>query len=172
MTRPKIVGQRSEADIRKMFADIRPNPDQKQHVFGLKQAAAMSGISDGLLILWIQTGRIKPSQENSFSLPGSTEPALGWDRYLFNDEDIAKLRSMVEQTTVKKSKQPAHVKGAHYTVQELAVEWGLGVDKIRELFEKEPGVIKLAGPASKGKRAYVTLRIPEKVAERVQRRNS
>src|SRR5277367_963549 len=120
---------RTEAEVRKMFEGIRVDPDQKQDVFGLKQAAAMSGVTEGLLILWVQTGRIKPSQENNFSLPGRTEPALGWDRYLFNEKDIAKLRSMVEQTTVKKSKQPAHVKGAHYTVQELATEWGLGVDK-------------------------------------------
>lgn len=65
-----------------------------------------------------------------------------------------------------------HVKGSHFTVQELAALWGLGVDKIRELFENEPDLIKLKNPPKKGQRAYVTLRIPEAVAARVQRRNS
>lgn len=64
------------------------------------------------------------------------------------------------------------MKGSHFTVQELAALWGLGVDKIRELFENEPDLIKLKNPPKKGQRAYVTLRIPEAVAARVQRRNS
>ncbi len=78
---------------------------------------------------------------------------------------------MVEETAQRKVRaESAHKPGTHYSVQELAAVWGLGVDKIRELFENEPDVIKLQSPPKKGKRAYVTLRIPEKVADRVQRR--
>jgi hypothetical protein len=64
--------------------------------------------------------------------------------------------------------------GEDYTVSELAHEWGLSTDKIRELFRNEPGVTKLKGEnaGKKRKRRYVTLRIPEDVAERVKRRLS
>jgi hypothetical protein len=84
-----------------------------------------------------------------------------------------RLRNMVEETADKKAKaESSHVAGSHYSVQELAKLWGLGVDKIRELFEDEPGVIKLQNPATRKKRAYTTLRIPETVAARVQSRLS
>ena len=77
-----------------------------------------------------------------------------------------------KRRNAKSAQSPRIKAGSHYSVQELAAVWGLGVDKVRELFESEPDVIKLQSPPKKGKRAYVTLRIPEKVADRVQRRNS
>ena len=156
-------------------------------MFNIKKAAAKVGISEGLLILWISTGKFKPSVELSMkstdftgvtkrafeAYVGPGEEALGWNRFLLTDEDMGRLSEMVEQTAERKVKtESAHVKGSHFTVQELAALWGLGVDKIRELFENEPDVIKLRNPPRKGKRAYVTLRIPEAVAARVQRRNS
>jgi hypothetical protein len=156
-------------------------------MFNTKQAAQKVGITEGLLILWISTARFKPSAEASIkstdftgvarkaleSYAGTGEEAFGLNRYSFTDEDIERLRLLVEETADKKAKaESAHVKGSHYTVKELAALWGFGVDKIRELFEGEPGVIKLQNPAKKGKRAYVTLRIPEKVAARVERRNT
>ena len=80
---------------------------------------------------------------------------------------------MVEETAQRKVRaESAHKPGTHYSVQELAAVWGLGVDKIRELFEDEPGVIKLQNPATRPKCAYTTLRIPEIVAARVQSRLS
>lgn len=156
-------------------------------MFGLKQAAAKVGISEGLLILWIATGKFKPSIELStrnHGLTGVAKQALeayagpdgeafGWSRFQLTVEDLDRLRSLVEQTAEKKrNAETAHVKGAHFTVQELATLWGLGADKIRELFEDEPDVIKIQSPPKKGKRRYTTLRIPEAVAVRVQRRNS
>ena len=158
-------------------------------MFNVKQAAQQVGINEGLLILWLSTGRFKPSGVTSLkstdfpkdgiaaraleSYAGVGEQALGWNRFYFTDDDVDRLRLLVEQTAVKKTKAEArHVKGTHYTVQELAASWGLGTDKIRELFENEPGVIKLRNPPKKGKRAYTTLRIPESVAARVERRNS
>ena len=137
----------------------------------LRRAAELAGISEGLLILWISTGKFKPSIELAGTIPGEDVPAFGWNRFLFDDEDIEKLRALIKRTTKTKAAS-SHVKGSHYSVKELAAIWGLGVDKIRELFENEPDVIKLTNPPKKGKSSYVTLRIPEKVAERVQRRNS
>jgi len=158
-------------------------------MFNLKQTAKKVGIGEGLLVLWISTGRYEPSGEASLkstdfpkdeiaaraleSYAGAGQQALGWNRFYFTDDDVDRLRLLVEQTADKKTKAEAeHVKGTHYSVQELAAVWGLGTDKIRELFENEPGVIKLQSPPKKGKRAYITLRIPEAVAARVERRIS
>jgi len=166
---------------------VRGSTQETQMMFNIKRAAAKAGISEGLLILWISTGKFKPSIEMSLKSTdftgdakralevylGPGEQALGWNRFLLTDEDVARLSEMVAQTADRKVKtESTHMKGSHFTVQELAALWGLGVDKIRELFENEPDVIKLKNPPTKGKRAYVTLRIPEAVAARVQRRNS
>jgi hypothetical protein len=56
----------------------------------------------------------------------------------------------------------------HYTPAELAEIWGVDPETIRNVFRNEPGVLKLGNGG--GKRAYITLRIPESVAERVHRR--
>jgi len=150
-------------------------------------AASKTGISEALLMLWISTKKIVPSVNLSTAKDPIFEkyPALknyadengelwGWGRFAFTDEDIKHLRSIVEETAAKKTAktESAHVKGSDYSVRELASLWGLGVDKIRELFADEPDILKIKSPPKRGKRQYVTLRIPEKVAERVKRRNS
>jgi len=68
----------------------------------------------------------------------------------------------------------AHVKGRDYTVQELATLWNMSEDKIRELFADEPGVKKIPSKNKQRKKrsTYITLRIPESVADRVQRKLS
>jgi hypothetical protein len=58
----------------------------------------------------------------------------------------------------------------HYTVAEIAKLWNLSDDAVRKLFELEPGVLVIGEERSGRKRRYVTLRIPEDVAERVHRR--
>jgi len=61
----------------------------------------------------------------------------------------------------------------HYTVAEVAAMWNLSPDKVRRLFENEPGVVVLGDEAPhRGKRRYRTLLIPESVVERVHRRLS
>jgi len=62
----------------------------------------------------------------------------------------------------------------HYTVKEVAERWHLSDDAVRSIFEHEPGVLVLGGERKPGKRrkAYVTLRIPLDVVERVHRRLS
>ena len=60
----------------------------------------------------------------------------------------------------------------HYAVTEIAEMWNLSADKVRELFENEPGVLVLGDRSSRHKRRYVTLRIPRSVLERVHHRHS
>ena len=63
----------------------------------------------------------------------------------------------------------------HYSPAELAELWGLSVDTVRRLFEREPGVLVIDRARTRhyGRgRRYRTLRIPASVAERVHRRMS
>jgi hypothetical protein len=61
----------------------------------------------------------------------------------------------------------------HFTPKELAALWALDETTIRRLFYDEPGVLKI-GKANRrdGKRDYMSLRIPESVAQRVHRQRS
>lgn len=58
----------------------------------------------------------------------------------------------------------------HYTVSELSKRWFFSENTIRRLFFHEPGVIKIARQPTRIKRGYTSLRIPERVAQRVHRR--
>jgi hypothetical protein len=58
----------------------------------------------------------------------------------------------------------------HYSATDLSRLWGLSEKTIRRLFINEPGVVKLGREETRFKRAYVTLRIPESVVQRVHRR--
>jgi hypothetical protein len=60
----------------------------------------------------------------------------------------------------------------HYAVAEIAEMWNLSPDKVRELFENEPGVLVIGERNPHRKRRYVTLRIPQTVLERVHSRLS
>jgi hypothetical protein len=61
----------------------------------------------------------------------------------------------------------------HWSPMQIAELWGVSADKVRRLFQNEPGVLVIAN-ATKGrrKRRYQTLRIPQHVFERVHRRLS
>jgi len=61
--------------------------------------------------------------------------------------------------------------GRHFTAAELADIWRLDETTIRRIFQDEPGVLRI-GKASRRKRQYFTLRIPESVALRVYRERS
>ena len=58
----------------------------------------------------------------------------------------------------------------HWTPKEVAEQWGVSSDLIRSLFRDEPGVLKFDRPASRAKRGYATLRIPDSVLVRVHTR--
>lgn len=58
----------------------------------------------------------------------------------------------------------------HFTPQELAAQWHLSVDSIRQLFEQETGVLRIGHGEQMHRRKYISLRIPASVAARVHRR--
>jgi hypothetical protein len=58
----------------------------------------------------------------------------------------------------------------HYTVAQLSRMWVFSESTIRRLFTKEPGVIKLSHQPTNKRRGYTSIRIPERIAERVHRR--
>ena len=55
----------------------------------------------------------------------------------------------------------------HYSVAEVAEMWHVGTDLIRDIFEDEPGVLRIARPETSRKRGYTTLRIPQSTLDRV-----
>lgn len=58
----------------------------------------------------------------------------------------------------------------HLTPAEIAKAWRIDETTVRRIFLDEPGVLKIGRlTAGRGKRSYVTLRIPADVAERVYR---
>jgi len=64
------------------------------------------------------------------------------------------------------------VEDKHYSPKELAEMWGLSAQTIREIFRREPGVLKIGSNGTRTRRAYKMLRIPKSVAERVHNRLS
>jgi hypothetical protein len=58
----------------------------------------------------------------------------------------------------------------HFSPAELADAWGVSSETIRSIFREEPGVLKIGKTATKNRRGYFTLRIPQEVAERVHRK--
>ena len=58
----------------------------------------------------------------------------------------------------------------HCSVGELSKLWGFSENTIRRLFKKEPGVLKIVHEGTMQKRRYTSLRIPERIAQRVHRR--
>lgn len=54
----------------------------------------------------------------------------------------------------------------HYSCVELAKLWSLAPDTIRAVFADTPGVLIISRPATRNKRAYTSIRIPESVAQK------
>jgi hypothetical protein len=62
---------------------------------------------------------------------------------------------------------PSAMLEKHFSVHELAALWGFSRGVVRRWFMDEPGVLREGSSFRRGKRGYVTLRIPRSVAERV-----
>jgi hypothetical protein len=60
----------------------------------------------------------------------------------------------------------------YFTPAEIAEHWRLSVDTVIRLFEHEPGVLILENPRPRQRRRYRTIRIPNNVLVRVQKRRS
>jgi hypothetical protein len=59
----------------------------------------------------------------------------------------------------------------HFSPAQIAELWSLSPDKVRRMFQNEPGVLVIKNANRKyRKRDYRTLRIPQRVVERVHRR--
>lgn len=56
-----------------------------------------------------------------------------------------------------------HMMDRHYTLQEIAEQWAMSYEAVRERFQDEPGVLRWGN----GRRA--SLRVPSTVMERVYR---
>lgn len=57
--------------------------------------------------------------------------------------------------------------GSVYTPAELANLWKLSEQSIRRLFQDLPGVLKIGETNPRGKRTYITIRIPAAIAAAV-----
>jgi hypothetical protein len=57
----------------------------------------------------------------------------------------------------------------HFSVAEVAALWSLSKDAVRDIFRHEEGVLAIGTIRARGKRQYLTLRIPASVLERVHR---
>jgi hypothetical protein len=55
----------------------------------------------------------------------------------------------------------------HFSVAEVAALWNLSEDAVRDIFRHEEGVLAIGTVSARGKRRYITLRIPQSVLERV-----
>ena len=61
----------------------------------------------------------------------------------------------------------------HFTPKELAAVWALDETTIRRIFIGQPGVLKIGKSERRdGKRDYLSLRIPQSVAQRVHMERS
>ncbi len=61
----------------------------------------------------------------------------------------------------------------HYSLQEIAKEWKVDAETVRNAFIDEPGVLELGRRNRRdGKRNYVVLRIPASVLKRVYERRT
>jgi hypothetical protein len=117
-------------------------------------------------------------------MPKKKKPELLWTRtdLVFGPDGVSEVStpkpliavSAPEASAAKPQPTKTRTSDGDYTVAELAKEWHLSPDKIRQLFRNEPGVVKLQDKNAykKRKRPYVTLRIPPNVAERVKNRLS
>jgi hypothetical protein len=58
----------------------------------------------------------------------------------------------------------------HYTPKELGAIWRMSHDVILDIFENEPGVLRMCKPHRRGVQVRHTTRIPASVATRVYNR--
>jgi hypothetical protein len=65
--------------------------------------------------------------------------------------------------------EPVTLAQHHYRVKDLAAMWGLSPAAIRRLFRNQHGVLRFGRPKKGHQRDYVSLRIPQSVAQRVYR---
>ena len=78
------------------------------------------------------------------------------------------MSTSTQQFEPERPHDPAFEK--HYSITQLSKLWGWSYDKVRRLFEHEPGVLRTVSNGTLKKRKYVCLVIPESVVIRVHHR--
>jgi hypothetical protein len=160
------------------------HPKTKPTHFNLQQAARMSGITEAVLSLWVETERFVPSIEMpALGLPDRSHPlhkilsrdhAKSFEKaFVFTQADIERLRKMVETASLKLPLDKVWTddgKQENFSVAQVASLWELSPDTIRRLFENEPGVLLKGDKNPQGQRRRVMLRIPREVMNRVKRK--
>lgn len=150
-------------------------------MYSVKEAARRGGISESLLLLWVETKRVRPaSSQPSVNLPVPSRPHEVREDfavpafYAFDDKNIEQIRALAEKAQPKPPKTEAVIADKEfYSVADVALLWNLSPDSIRRIFSDEIGVITLGdGAARRGKRKRITLRIPREVVERVRRKRA
>jgi AraC-like DNA-binding protein len=150
-------------------------------VYSIKEAARRGGISESLLLLWVETKRIKPAtSQPAVNLPVPNRPHEVREDfsvpafYVFDDKNIEAIRALAEKPQPKPPKPAAVIaEKDFYSVSDIAALWNLSPDSIRRIFADEAGVITLGdGVVRRGKRKRITLRIPREVVERVKRKRA
>jgi hypothetical protein len=147
-------------------------------VYSAKQAAKLAGITEALLVLWVEQGRVKPAVNTpATALPVPGRPGVVREDFIapgfcaFDDRNIEQIRALAEKPEPK-PRRKATTDADFLTVAQVAERWGLSADTITRLFADEPGVIALGKEHPRGKRRRVTLRIPVEVVERVKRKRA
>jgi len=76
-------------------------------------------------------------------------------------------RSGWEQSNISRAEE------RHFTPDELGALWGAAPQTIRNMFELEPDVLRIPSQRpGKSARKYVSMKIPQSVADRVHRKYS
>ena len=147
-------------------------------MYSVKQAAKLAGITEALLVLWVEQGRVKPAVNTPATpLPIPGRPGVVREDFVapafcaFDDRNIKQIRALAEKPEPK-ARRKAPTDADFLTVAQVAERWGLSSDTITRLFADEPGVISLGKEHPRGKRRRVTLRIPVEVVERVKRKRA
>jgi hypothetical protein len=60
-------------------------------------------------------------------------------------------------------KNPSVALDRHFSIAQIARQWGVSCDTVRRHFERVPGVLRLGHTENKTKRRYVTVRVPERI---------
>jgi hypothetical protein len=105
-----------------------------------------------------------PAQQDLVDLLRKSEKFLAWK---------PSRPSYVPGAPVKPQNPAVSVEEKHFTPDELAELWACSPQTIRNLFDNEPGVLRIPSQRP-GKRArkYTSIKIPESVAERIHKRLS
>jgi hypothetical protein len=55
----------------------------------------------------------------------------------------------------------------HYTIKEIAQQWGFSIRKVRAIFRDRSDVLRVGHGATLHKKCYVNIRVPESTVSRV-----